>query len=136
GRRNDDCTLRNDGQTHSHRASTGARAAHLACSRLKSTITVAGQPPMEREYELFEKLPDGSPMWRGHASGLNSVRQQLQQIARETKNECFAIYLPTKEIVARLNVGASVGISGKPLVFQIAYDTRLATARTDVLRLH
>jgi hypothetical protein len=91
---------------------------------------------MEREYELFETLPDGSPMWRGHASGLNSVRQQLQRIARETKNECFAIYLPTREIVARLNVGASVGISRKPLVFQIAYDTRLATARTEVLRLH
>jgi len=39
---------------------------------------------MEREYELFEQLPDGSPIWRGHAFGLQSVRQSLQQIAKET----------------------------------------------------
>jgi hypothetical protein len=91
---------------------------------------------MEREYEIFEQLADGSPMWRGHASGLPSVRRQLQEIAGETKNECFAIYLPTKEIVARVNVGASRGVSAKPIVFQIAYDSRLATARTEVLRLH
>jgi hypothetical protein len=61
---------------------------------------------MERDDELFDKLP---MVRRWHASGLNSVHQQLQQIARETKNECFAMYLPTKEIVARLNVGESVG---------------------------
>jgi hypothetical protein len=87
--------------------------------------------PVEREYELFEQLPDGSPMWRGQASGLHGVRLKLQEIARTTTNECFAMYLPTKEIVARLNLGA-----GKPLVVQIAYDNRLATARTEVLRLH
>lgn len=91
---------------------------------------------MEREYEIFEQLPDRSPMWRGHASGLPSVRRQLQQLASETKNECFAIYLPTKEIVARVNVGSSLGISAKPMVFQIAYDSRLAIARTEILRLY
>lgn len=91
---------------------------------------------MEREYELFELLADGSPMWRGHACGLQAVRLKLQEIARTTTNECFATYLPTKEIVARLNVGASRGINGKPLVFQIYYDDRLATARAEVLRLH
>jgi len=46
------------------------------------------------------------------------------------------MYLPTKEIVARINVGASRGVRRKPLVFQIAYDHGLATARTEVLRLH
>jgi len=91
---------------------------------------------VDREYELFEQLPDGSPMWRGHASGLRDVRLKLQEIAKSTTNTCFAIYLPTNEIVARLNVGASGRTSEKPLVFQIAYDDRLATARTEVLRLH
>lgn len=88
---------------------------------------------MEREYELFELLADGTPMWRAHASGLRDVRVKLQEIAKTTPNECVAIYLPTKEVVARLNVGAS---PGKPLVFQIGYDDRLATARAEVLRLH
>jgi hypothetical protein len=91
---------------------------------------------MEREYELFELPVDGSPIWRGQASGLRDVRLKLQEIAKTTANECFAMYLPTKEIVARLNVGASTGVSGKPLVFQIYYDDRMATARAEVLRLH
>jgi hypothetical protein len=89
---------------------------------------------MEREYELFEKTADGDPLWRGHASGLQEVRLKLQEISRSTTNECFAMYLPTKEIVARLNVGGRKG--SKPMVFQIAYANKLAIARTEVLRLH
>lgn len=91
---------------------------------------------MEREYELFEQLPDGSTIWRACASGLPNVRLKLQEIARKTTNQCFAMYFPTKEIVARLNVPASRGAAVKPLVFQIAYDNRQATARTAALRLH
>jgi hypothetical protein len=90
---------------------------------------------MEREYDVFGRLPNGSPMWRGHASGLHDVRQQLQPIARETKNECFAMYIPTKEIVARLNIGTSVGVARKLLVFQIAYNVVLAAQRAEALRL-
>lgn len=90
---------------------------------------------MEREYDLFEQFPDGEPMWRGHAVGLSSARQKLQELTRTTKNECFIVHLPTKEIVARLNVGSSRGVGHKPVVFQIAYDGGLATARTRVLRL-
>lgn len=40
----------------------------------------------------------------------------------------------TKEVVARANVGTSVG--RKPVLFQIAYDHNAALARTDVLKLH
>lgn len=91
---------------------------------------------MEREYELFELLVDGSLMWRDHASGMRDVRLKLQEIAKTTTHECFAMYLATKEIVARLNVGAARGVTGKPLIFQIGYDDRLATARAEILRLH
>jgi hypothetical protein len=90
---------------------------------------------MEREYDLFEQFPDGEPMWRGHAVGLPSARQELQALARTTRNECFIMHLPTKEVVARLNVRSSRGAGPKPVVFQIAYDGGLATARTRVLRL-
>ncbi len=91
---------------------------------------------MDREYELFERLTDGSPIWHGSVTGLRDARLKLQEIAKTTTNECLAIYLPTGEIVARLNVGLSRGAIGKPLVFQIAYDERLAIARSEVLRLH
>lgn len=59
---------------------------------------------MDAEYDLFERLPDGTPVWRDSASGLRQCRDKLAEIARNTRNECFAIHLPTKEIVARLNV--------------------------------
>jgi hypothetical protein len=57
----------------------------------------------EREYDLFERLPDGSPIWRGRVVGLQEAQIRLQQLASTTPNECFALYLPTKEIVHRLN---------------------------------
>ena len=59
---------------------------------------------MNREYDLFEKLPDGAPVWHQHVVGLENAREMLKAIASTTRNECFAMYLPSKEIVARLNV--------------------------------
>ena len=59
---------------------------------------------MEREYEIFERLADGSPLWRGHAVGLRTARAELEKLATTTKNECFAMHLATKEVVIRLNV--------------------------------
>jgi hypothetical protein len=88
---------------------------------------------VDREYDLFEQLVDGSPIWRGHASGLHGVRQQLLHLSKITENECFAMYLATKEVVARVNVRTATG--GKPLVFQITYDPQLAKERAAALRL-
>ena len=94
-----------------------------------------GEIRMEREYDLFEQVSD-EPMWRGRTVGLTSARQKLQELARTTRNECLIMHLPTKEVVARLNVHSSRGIGRKPMVFQIAYDSDRATARTMALRLH
>jgi hypothetical protein len=59
---------------------------------------------VNRDYDLFEKLPDGAPVWRQHVVDLLNAREMLKGIASTTLNECFAIHLPSKEIVARLNV--------------------------------
>lgn len=64
---------------------------------------------MEREYDLFEQMPDGSPMWRGHASGFLEVRRRLEELSKATLNESFAMHLPTKEIVARINARTAEG---------------------------
>lgn len=61
----------------------------------------------EREYDLFERLPDGAPVWRGHAFGLNDADAKLRSIAGTTTNEVFALYLPSKEVVLRLNASPS-----------------------------
>lgn len=95
-----------------------------------------GEIRMEREYDLFEQVSDGEPLWRGRAVGLMSARLKLQELSRITRNECLIMHLPTKEVVARLNVRSSRGVDRKPVVFQIAYDSDRAIARTMVLRLH
>ena len=58
---------------------------------------------MDREYEVFELLPDGSPMWRTHVSGLHAGRIVLERLASTTENECYLYHLATKEVVARMN---------------------------------
>ena len=62
---------------------------------------------MEREYQIFEEFPDGSPMWRACAVGAENARAKLEEIAKTTRNECFAIQLETKEIAGRANLRKS-----------------------------
>ena len=56
-----------------------------------------------RDYDLL-KPPDGSPMWREHVVGLLNAGEKLEEFASTTPNECYAMHLHTKEIVARVNV--------------------------------
>jgi len=72
---------------------------------------------MEREYDIFEQFPDGFPVWRDHVSSLQDASLKLRQLARATANECFAVHLPTREVVASVNVRG-----GEPVVFQVTYD--------------
>lgn len=59
---------------------------------------------MKRKYDLFERLPDGSPLWRGCATDLGELEMKLREIAERTSNECFAMQLATGEVVGRANV--------------------------------
>jgi|SRR5579875_585870 len=88
---------------------------------------------MDREYDLFEQFPDGSTRWHTNATGVENARAKLEALARNTPNECFAIHLPTKEILARLNVRADARESGKRLIVQIAYENSSAAERTQIL---
>jgi hypothetical protein len=89
---------------------------------------------MNREYELFERFPDDSMVWRGNVAGLRNVRFALQEIAKATTNVCVAVHLPTQEIVDRLNAKPDDRALGKPVVFQIAYDESVAITRSLFLR--
>jgi hypothetical protein len=59
---------------------------------------------MNREYDIFEKLTDGSVLWRGLVQGLEPARAKLNQLATSSQNEFFAMHTPTKDIVVRVNV--------------------------------
>jgi len=60
---------------------------------------------MNREYDIFEILPDDASMWRGIVRGLEEARWSVNRLARNSTNEFLAVHTPTKEVVAR--AGAS-----------------------------
>lgn len=55
---------------------------------------------MDREYDVFEKFPDGSHIWRAFVRGLVDARARVAQLSATSSNEFYAIHTPTKEIVA------------------------------------
>ena len=60
-------------------------------------ISVAQKPyvpeasSMVREYDLFEKFPDGSSLWRVSVSGLGNARLHLHELTRRSENQFYAI---------------------------------------------
>jgi hypothetical protein len=48
---------------------------------------------MYREYDLFEKFPDGSSLWRASVLGLEGACMHMQELARKSRNEFYAIDL-------------------------------------------
>ncbi len=48
---------------------------------------------VNRDYDIFEELPDGSTIWRACVFGMGNVEQKLRELARETTNKFFALYL-------------------------------------------
>lgn len=53
---------------------------------------------MKHEYDLFEKFPDGSSLWRDSVPGLEKTRIQLQELAQRSENQFYAINLATGEV--------------------------------------
>jgi hypothetical protein len=64
---------------------------------------------MDRVYDIFERFPDGSLMWRHCITGLEAAKKTLQGFALESENEFYAMHTPTNEIVARVNIGGARG---------------------------
>jgi hypothetical protein len=58
---------------------------------------------MTRDYDLFEILPDGSPIWKELVTGHEEAIRKLQELAKQTKNEVRIMHLPTKAIIAAMN---------------------------------
>jgi hypothetical protein len=58
---------------------------------------------MERDYDIFERLPDASVRCLTRVHGTLHVRQILEARGKQTTNECFAMNIRTREIIARVN---------------------------------
>ena len=55
---------------------------------------------MKHEYDLFEKFPNGSSLWRGSFPGFETTCLRLQELAQKSENQFYAISLTTGEVVA------------------------------------
>ncbi len=68
--------------------------------------------PMHHKYDLFEKFPDGSSLWRACVVGLQGTRLHMVDLARRSPNQFYAMHLGSGKIVPLdLRHGASPEIS-------------------------
>ena len=49
------------------------------------------ETPMYREYDLFEKFPDGSSLWRASVLGLEGACIHMRELSRKSGNKFYAI---------------------------------------------
>ena len=54
---------------------------------------------MHRHYDLFEKFPDGSTLWRGSVLGVESTRIHLRELSQKSGNRFYAIDMATGKII-------------------------------------
>ncbi|HTC61252.1 MAG TPA: hypothetical protein VK709_00275 [Candidatus Saccharimonadales bacterium] len=54
---------------------------------------------MKHLYEIFEKFPDHSSLWRDSAMGARTAQQKAMDWARESANEFYAIDLTSGEVL-------------------------------------
>lgn len=89
---------------------------------------------MDREYEIFECLSDGSVLWYDRAHGLLNAKSKLESLLRETGHDYFAMHLFTRDIIFAGDSSAIVPMRNTNRIFQIAYDEQMRLTRAELLR--
>jgi hypothetical protein len=55
--------------------------------------------PMHHKYDLFEKFPDGSSLWRACVIGLEGTHWHMCDLAKRSSNQFYAMHLGSGKIV-------------------------------------
>jgi hypothetical protein len=63
---------------------------------------------MERTYDIFENMPDGSLIWRGAVPGHEAAIHKLQELAAKSSNEFRLMHLATSTVIATVNTPKNV----------------------------
>jgi len=56
--------------------------------------------PMHHKYDLFERFPDGSSLWRACVIGLEGTRLHMFDLARRSSNQFYAMNVASGKIVS------------------------------------
>ena len=52
---------------------------------------------MRHEYDIFEKFPDGSTLWRASITGRYEANRKICELAERSENQFFAIDVQAAE---------------------------------------
>ena len=58
---------------------------------------------MQRTYDIFEKMSDGSVMWRVSVAGHDAAIRKLKEMAAVSPNEFELRRLPTHSVIVTIN---------------------------------
>jgi hypothetical protein len=58
---------------------------------------------MECDYDLFEVLSDGAPMWWGMVAGRENAARKLTELSKQTSHEIRVMHLLTNTLIASTN---------------------------------
>lgn len=52
---------------------------------------------MRREYDIFERFPDGSTLWRASIAGRYEAHRKMDELAEHSDNQFFSIDVQAAE---------------------------------------
>jgi hypothetical protein len=55
---------------------------------------------MKHGYDLFEKFPDGSSLWRACVIGLKGARLHMSDLAQRSPNRFYALHVVSGKLVS------------------------------------
>jgi hypothetical protein len=58
---------------------------------------------MERDYDLFEVLPDGGVIWKETVHGHENAIRKLLELSKRTPNEVRVMHILTNTLIASMN---------------------------------
>lgn len=58
---------------------------------------------MERTYDIFEKMSDGSTLWRVAILGHDAAMRKLKEMAAQSPNEFHLWHLASNTLAATIN---------------------------------
>ena len=69
---------------------------------------------MDRQYDIFQVLADGTLLWRDTVAGHRAAMDKLEQLALLEACEFQLLHLPDKTVIAKANSAKSKpGLTGR-----------------------
>jgi hypothetical protein len=62
---------------------------------------------MRRDYDLFERFPDGSTLWRACVAGRYEAQRKMQELAEHSENGFFLIDIQAEVLLPRMSARAT-----------------------------